>query len=311
MSSVTKEQIEKAKQLDLLGYLKQFEPEELVPVSQNEYSTKSHGSLKISKGLWIWNKTGIGGRTALDYLIKVRGMGFVAAVEQLCEAAPFSFSAGEHPPPPAFRLPPAQERCTKVTAYLRWRGLAEALIHHCLETGSLYETKIEHRGKSYHNCVFVGTDTENAPRYAMQRGAFSAFRGEVTGSDKRFGFCFSAGKTPTRLVVCESAIDALSCASLQMEASNFESTAYLSLGGTAPQALWQYLQDHPQMEAVTLALDNDPAGRAATERLAAELDGGKYTVYEVFPSIGKDWNEMLCQCRQTGYRQNHKITQER
>ncbi len=299
MSSVTKEQIERAKRLDLLGYLKQFEPEELVPVSHNEYNTKTHGSLKISKGMWIWNKTGIGGRTALDYLIKVQGMGFVAAVERLCEAAPFSFSAGGHPPPPAFHLPLAHTRNTKVAAYLRWRGLEKILIHHCLETGNLYETKKEHRGKSYHNCVFVGTDTENVPRYAMQRGAFSMFRGEVAGSDKRFGFCFSAGKAPTRLVVCESAIDALSCASLQMEASDFESTAYLSLGGTAPLALRQYLKDHPQMEAVTLALDNDPAGREAAEKLGAELDGKKYEVQKVFPSTGKDWNEILCQHRQT------------
>lgn len=69
--------------MDLPTYLQRYEPDELVRNGANEYCTKTHDSLKISKGLWIWNKHRIDGRSALDYLVKVRLMGFVEAVEHL------------------------------------------------------------------------------------------------------------------------------------------------------------------------------------------------------------------------------------
>ena len=84
MPGVTKEQIAQAKEWDLLSYLQTYEPQELKRSGPNEYCTRTHDSLKISNGKWCWNSQGIGGRTALDYLIKVRGMDFVGAVEALC-----------------------------------------------------------------------------------------------------------------------------------------------------------------------------------------------------------------------------------
>ena len=84
MSSVTKEQIARAKEWDLLSYLQTYEPQEIKRSGPNEYCTRTHDSLKISNGKWCWNSQGIGGRTALDYLIKVRGVAFTDAVETLC-----------------------------------------------------------------------------------------------------------------------------------------------------------------------------------------------------------------------------------
>ena len=78
MTPLTKEQIQRAKEWDLLSYLQAFEPGELKQCGPHEYCTRTHDSLKISNGKWCWNSRGIGGRTALDYLIKVRGMDFVA-----------------------------------------------------------------------------------------------------------------------------------------------------------------------------------------------------------------------------------------
>lgn len=52
MSYVTKEQIERAKSLDLLTYLQMYEPAELVRYSRNVYTTRTHDSLKISNGKW-------------------------------------------------------------------------------------------------------------------------------------------------------------------------------------------------------------------------------------------------------------------
>ena len=73
MQGVTKEQIARAKEWDLLSYLRVHEPQELKRCGGNEYCTVSHDSLKISNGRWHWHSQGIGGKTALDYLIKVHG----------------------------------------------------------------------------------------------------------------------------------------------------------------------------------------------------------------------------------------------
>ena len=71
----------------LLTYLKNYEPYELVHFSGNTYTTRTHDSLKISNGKWMWWSQGIGGRSALDYLIKVRGYDFMQAVQTIAEQA--------------------------------------------------------------------------------------------------------------------------------------------------------------------------------------------------------------------------------
>ena len=52
MPYVTPEQIQRAKQMDLLTYLQYYEPHELVCFSGNVYTTRSHDSLKISNEKW-------------------------------------------------------------------------------------------------------------------------------------------------------------------------------------------------------------------------------------------------------------------
>ena len=74
MRYIAAEDVAKAKEMDLLTYLRNYEPQELVHVSGNTYCTKEHDSLRISNGKWCWFSQGIGGRSALDYLIKVKGM---------------------------------------------------------------------------------------------------------------------------------------------------------------------------------------------------------------------------------------------
>ncbi len=83
MSYVSPEAIRQAKQMDLLTYLQSYEPGELVKLSGENYCTRTHDSLKISNGKWHWFSRGIGGKTALDYLIKVRDYSFSDAVETI------------------------------------------------------------------------------------------------------------------------------------------------------------------------------------------------------------------------------------
>ena len=116
MAGVTKEQIAKAKEWDLLSYLQAYEPQELKKSGPREYCTRTHDSLKISNGKWCWNSRGIGGRTALDYLIKVRGMDFVGAVETLCGyCAPPPEKSAAHKRKTAKALPtaPGQPMCIR------------------------------------------------------------------------------------------------------------------------------------------------------------------------------------------------------
>lgn len=52
MRYIAAEDIAKAKEMDLLTYLHNYEPQELVHVSGNTYCTREHDSLRISNGKW-------------------------------------------------------------------------------------------------------------------------------------------------------------------------------------------------------------------------------------------------------------------
>lgn len=83
MAGVTKEEIARAKELDLLTYFKLVEPSNLKLVGK-EYRHKVHSSLTISKdSLWCWHCIGLRGRTALKYLIDVEKVPYVEAVREI------------------------------------------------------------------------------------------------------------------------------------------------------------------------------------------------------------------------------------
>lgn len=64
---LSKDQIAAAREMDLLTYLRRFEPQELVHIGGDTYATRTHDSLKISNGKWCWWSRNIGGTNALDY----------------------------------------------------------------------------------------------------------------------------------------------------------------------------------------------------------------------------------------------------
>ena len=101
MPYYSKEQIARAREMDLLTYLQNFEPGELVHVTGNTYSTREHDSLKISNGKWMWWSRGFGGASALDFLVKVRGEPFIDAVGKILGEA-----AGE----PPFKVQKTQQK---------------------------------------------------------------------------------------------------------------------------------------------------------------------------------------------------------
>ena len=292
--------VEQARKMDLLTYLRNYEPEELVPFSRDTYCTRTHDSLKISNGKWFWFSRGIGGASALDYLIKVKGIPFTQAVEQIvgmAAAQPSSYFAPKRPAVKVLLLPRASPCNTHAVTYLTGRGIDPEIVEFCIRTGRLYEST------PHHNVVFVGMDETGKPRYANLRGIGTDFIGEANGSDKRYSFNIPAqGSSPT-LHLFESAIDLLSYATLIKYAGHdWREDHLLSLAGiyesrnsVLPMALTHYLDEYPNISRVALRLDNDHKGRLASHAIQSQLVRERSIPADIrSPSQGKDYNDYLC-----------------
>ena len=302
MPGVTKERVAAARRMTAIEFLRRYRAADLVKSSAHgEFELKSHDSFKINgeSSLWHWKSRGIGGKSALDYLLHVEGCSFVEAVRLLCDEQPVFTPQNhlevEHRRPP-FELPPKSPTSTRMEAYLRCRGISQAVIDHCLQAGILYESL------PYHNCVFVGRDADGVPKYAALRGTYTygkQFKAESTGSDKRFGFCIEPAQESGTVAVFEAAIDAMAEMTLAGDAAD---KYRLSLGGIyapedgkpihLPAALEEFLRRHPRVQSIEFCLDNDPPGRAAAAALA-RLYGERYRVAVHLPPIeGFDYADL-------------------
>lgn len=302
MSFILPETIRKARELDLLTYLQNFDPGNLVKLSSDTYCTKEHDSLKISNGKWNWFSRGIGGRSALDYLIKVEGMEFTEAVEQITNCIGnrtiIHNSQNTKPKEKILVLPKANHNNDNAIHYLENRGIDKDIINYCIETRRIFESY------PYHNVVMLGFDKYGTARYANLRGLGTDFKGEASGSDKKFSFSIIAEKSDT-VHVFESAIDLLSYATmLKINGQKWDEHHLLSLAGvyrpgkelkdsSFPLALKQFLSERPEVKKIHLRLDNDYAGRIATEALKHFLSE-RYDVSVYPPKRGKDYNDWLC-----------------
>ena len=297
MAYIAAEDILAARKIDLLSYMQTYEPHELVKLQGETYCTREHDSLKISNGKWHWFSRGFGGTSALDYLIKVKGMEFKDAVRLLTGAPIQTYVPQRQPTPKKERvllLPEVDDNCDEVKKYLQGRGIHPIIIDYCIENKLLFQTA------NYKNALFVGYDNDGKPRYGALRSTFSAYKSEATGSDKRYSFSIAANPEADSLHVFESAIDLLSYATLQLyEGGDWKNTPMLSLAGVfmpkrqgvVPVALSRYLSENPQIKTLHLHLDNDEVGRAAAAGIVEGLTD--YTVIDEPPGSGKDVNERL------------------
>ena len=298
MAYVTPEEIGRAKEMDLLAYLQRYAPEELVHVAGNTYCTKEHDSLKISNGKWHWFSRGIGGRSALDYLVKVREVPFTRAVEILAGRAAAMPPVSHVPPqevPKQLLLPEPDQNMDAVVRYLAGRGIHPDVIGYCAANKLVYQSR------EYKNAVFVGYDLDGTARYAALRSTTGPYKGDAGGSDKRYSFSIAENPAARAVHVFESAIDLLSCASLQvMAGQDWRRDALLSLAGVflpkrqgvVPVALTRFLGDYPQVRTLHLHLDNDAVGRGAARGILEGL-GGRYQIHNAPPRWGKDVNDLL------------------
>ena len=311
MAFYTEEQIKAARSIDLLTYLQTYEPTELIHVRGDTYCTREHDSLKISNGKWMWWSRGFGGTSALDYLVKVKGMQFTDAMKILIDnsedfqnVTPKICSKDNRNAERKLLLPEKSETNREVIKYLTGRGIDRDLIDACIHRGVLFESL------PYHNCVFVGFDEHGIAKYASYRSTNELrLMGEAAGSDKRYSFRTNADGR--NLHVFESAIDLLSYMTvIHEQTGRWIADPMISLGGVyapgsdktickLPVALENMLQNHPEVETISLHLDNDFAGRSATGNISLQLRCNYKTINEP-PPVGKDYNDYLMALCQQG-----------
>ena len=78
---------------------------------------------------------------------------------------------------------------------------------------------------------------------------------------------------------------------------------------TVPAALAQYLKDHPYIRRIALCLDNDEAGREASQGIIAALPELEVSYHP--PTYGKDLNDVLCAAKDINAKIRMRGEQER
>jgi hypothetical protein len=286
--------VEQARTADVLAFFEKYHGFTFAPMSGG-YRCRQHKSLavKADRLSWYWHSRGVGGFGALDYLVKAENMAFREAVEVVTGISPVAATPRlETPPPKSLVLPDKTGLSLRLYDYLCMkRGIDGEVVNTLIQRKMLYEDK---RG----NVVFVGRDELGAARFASVRGTYGdcAFRGDCSGSDKRYGFAVAACAPSDRLYIFESPIDLMSHASLVNadigDTGAWKRDSRLSLSGTADTALDFLLNKQNAFKVLVFCLDNDRAGREAAVQLARKYAFRGYTALNE-PPRGKDFNEDL------------------
>ena len=282
----TKDQVERANQIDLEELLRQ-RGEKLLR-SGRELRLESDHSVTVKGNQWFDHAAEQGGY-ALSFVRRHYGLSFSEGMRLLLgedgqRPLPVAESKPK-PEPKPFALPESAGTMRRVYGYL----LGCRKINREVLT-AFVRAKLIYEDVPYHNAVFVGYDEHGVPRHAHKRSTNSegkAFRVNVEGCNPAYSFHW-AGKSK-RLYVFEAPIDLLSYISLHPE--GWREHSYVSLCGVAEHAMVRQLEVQPSIREVYLCLDNDKAGHSAAERLTARLDElGGYSVQRLCPQL-KDWND--------------------
>lgn len=303
MPYIPPEIVEKAKEMDVLTYLQNYEPNELVKVGNGTYSTKTHDSIRISNGLWNWFSRGVGGKNAVSYLMKVKNYSFLDAIQTIIGNVSVKqpvIYREEKKEKTEFVLPLKSINSERAKRYLLKRGIDLEIINECINSGLIYESEPNH------NVVFLGTDEEKKYKYAFFRGTNDTrFMGESKGSDKAYTFRLLSNNESERVHLFESAIDLLSYATLlKMKNIDWKNENMISLGGVnkpseeqevndkIPIAIIKFLENNSNIKQIYLHFDNDEIGEKASKALMEKLSN-KYEVIDNRPPVGKDCNDYL------------------
>jgi hypothetical protein len=168
----------------------------------------TQGSLSVTGPQFMnWNR-GCGGGGAIDLVMHLEDLDFLGAVAWLQQRfwLPVPGSRARSVTRPLLLPSPDPRRLSAVKCYLeRQRALPEKLIAALLQSGTLY-------ADAHANAVFLLRGENHQPVGAELRGTGPArWRGFAPGSRRDLGYFRVRPLSPTTIVLCESAIDALSC----------------------------------------------------------------------------------------------------
>jgi hypothetical protein len=245
------------------------------------------GILSVNGAKFMNWSRGVGGGGAIDLVIHLNRCPFQQALDWLADhfpSPPSQTNLGLASPP--FQLPvPDPHQLARVRDYLlQQRRLLPDLIDPLMQTGSLY-------ADARANAVFLLRGAHHTPVGAELRGTtLLAWHGMAPGSKKDLGFfsvpplSFPAPNADRRegdLLLCESAIDALSCRVLHPQLT------CVSTAGARPDPRWlgPLLA---QGYTVHCGFDTDTTGEAMAQAMITLHPA----VHRLAPPH-HDWNDTL------------------
>jgi hypothetical protein len=247
------------------------------PYDPGKWHTRQ-GALTLTGAKFMnWN-CGRGGGGAIDLVMHLQEVGFGQALEWLESHFGTAATVPVLPPPrPSLSLPPSvPDQLERVRRYLiQDRHLPAALLEPLMRSGDLY-------ADARANAVFVLRGKLGQPVGAELRGTTACvWRGMAPGSRKDHGFFAVPANFLDGIVLCESAIDAISCHALHPY------YRCLSTAGARPNPSWLAELVNPDYQ-LYCGFDRDDTGEAMAR-----------SMMRLYPSIQrlrpsrKDWNDVL------------------
>jgi len=287
----TEDQIYQANHVNIIAYA-MSRGYDVKRISPRSYKIPGYGGLYINADGQKWNcfsrATGGG---PVQFVMEMDHLSWVDAIKELIGLSEDELPFVE-PPAKDFEvkgdlvLPEKNQTFKHIFAYLiKTRKLDKDIVSEFVKSKKLYED-------TYKNCVYVGYDEEDNPKFASVRGTNTEkrFRMDIENSDKGYPFCYE-GNSDT-LCVFESAIDLMSYLTLiKLYGINNFQHHLLSMGGTSYIPIEKYLERNPQIKKITLCLDADDEGQFFAQKIKEKF-GEDYELKSHIPK-GKDFNEEL------------------
>lgn len=248
------------------------------------------GPLSVTGSRFMNWRRSQGGGGAIDLVMHLAGLDCGAAVQWLERLAAGYVAIEDHatrssapcsgvfPAASSLRLPPRDDRLLgRVCEYLtKVRYLSAAVLDPLLQSGRFYADQRA-------NAVFLMVRGKpHQPMGAELRGTGSrVWRGMAPGSRKDLGYFWIGDRKSRVLVLCESAIDAISCYQLR------GSCICISTAGVRANPSWL-----PGLiargYAIYCGFDTDEAGEAAAAHMISV-----YPVVHRLRPPAHDWNDAL------------------
>ncbi len=260
------------------------------PHDRSKWHTE-RGPLSVTGGKFMnWHQHR-GGGGAIDLVMHLAGVDYGTALSWLATYAwaglpaasqvavdPAGGKPARAPWPGVLRLPlPDPRRLARVRQYLtRRRGLCSSLLETLWKSGQLY-------ADGHANAVLVLlAGKAQRPVGAELRGTGPrVWRGMASGSNKDLGYFWIGTRAAREIVLCESAIDAISCFQIHPQ------RICISTSGVRANPPWLSVLI-ARGYTLLCGYDADQPGDAA----AAHMIAHHPTVRRLRPSA-HDWNDVL------------------